>query len=304
MAATKVSILAAIDKCIRETRSTRKQMVGLPLLKKEMMNALDLRDCIRLLLIACREPEPKGASPPNTASKYWVNRHSGRWSSGKTSTRKCFEAIIQEYRQQFPEALRPRMPVVLDKNTVINPAMIAQMRAASRRRDGEIVLLGHGETVPNKTFIVPIGTTVKFYVPKHAFLRDIDVRAIAAPEVWGLHEKPSAMQIVHSGQTADEHLIGELDAQGLGCIPAQLGATWIKMPYTRGLSTILQPYMGTVHFAACRSLPDNPAWDPIDIGMKALDDAGGIQNDPGSEPLELTDEQLRVLAEKGGRPSE
>jgi len=300
MAATKVSILAAIDKCIRETRSTRKQMVGLPLLKKEMMNALDLRDCIRLLLIACREPEPKGASPPNTASKYWVNRHSGRWSSGKTSTRKCFEAIIQEYRQQFPEATRPRMPVVLDKNTVINPAMVAQMRAASRRRDGEIVLLAHGETVPNKTFIVPIGTTVKFYVPKHAFLRGIDVRAIAAPEVWGLHERPRAMEIVHSGQTADEHLMGELDAQGLGRTPAgQLGGTWIKRPYLRKLSTTLQPYMGTVHYAACRCLPESvPGADDIAFH------AGECQNDPGSEPLELTDEQLRVLAEKGGRPSE
>ena len=197
------------------------------------------------------------------------------------------------------------MPVVLDTNTVIDKNMIARMRAASRRRDGEIVLLAHGETRPNKTFIVPIGTTVKFYVPKHAFFRDIDVRAIAAPEVWGLHKKPRAMQIVHSGQTVDEHLMGELDAQGLGRTPAgQLGGTWIKRPNLRKLSTTLHPYMGTVHFAACRSLPDNPAWDAFKIGWDALDDAGGAQTDPGSEPLDLTDEQLRVIAEKGGRPSE
>ncbi len=191
---------------------------------------------------------------------------------------------------------------MLGTNTAINAAMIAQMRAASRRRDGEIVLLGHGECVPDKNFQVPVGTTVVFYTPPNAYLRGVDVRAIPAPEVWGLYQRPRVQETRGPGQTAQEHLIGELEPRGIGHKgpPGQLGGTWMSMSASpRKLSTILQPNMGTVHYAACRCLPEAVA----DADLIAFN-AGEGQNEPGSEPLELTDEQLRVLAEKGGRPSE
>jgi hypothetical protein len=81
---------------------------------------------------------------------------------------------------------------------------------------------------------------------------------------------------------------------------SQLGGTWMrKSGVPRKLSTILRPNMGTVHYAACRCLPKTVA------NFLAISwDAGGPETEPGSEPLELTDEQLRVLAENGGRPSE
>lgn len=302
---TQQEIIATIDKCVTQTKSHRKKTVGLPRLRAEILQipALDIRAMIGLLLDACAEPEPRGKNPPDNASKYWVNRHAWTIVSGlgKTSTRVRFDAIIAEYRRQTPAAPPPRQPVYLETNTPIDAAMIMRMKSASRRADGEIVLCGHGEIVVGPRFPVPLGTTVKFYTPRNAFLRGVDVRAIVAPEVWGRYQRPRALETALAGAQSDDYLIGELAPIGWGHKgPAnQLGGTWMRLnAVPRKLSTILKPRMGTVHYAACRCLPESvPNAD--DIAFLA----GEGQNESGPEPRELSDAQLEVLARKGGWPT-
>jgi hypothetical protein len=213
----------------------------------------------------------------------------------KTSTRKRLDEIIAEYLV----ALKPRPPVILQINTVIDNQVITRMKNASRRADHEIVILGHGETtlgISNR-ITIPIGTTVKFYTPDQAFLRDVDVRAIAAPEVWGRYQRPQVQQIAGPGAVIQEHKFGELDPTGIGHKgPAnQLGGTWLDIhaPRPRTLSSVLKPNMGTVHWAACRAHPTD---DFIAFN------AGHGVNELGPEPNPLSDAQIDRLARQGGKP--
>ncbi len=301
---TRERIIATIDECIAHTNSHRKKTLGLPRLRAEILRipALDIREMIGLLLTACAEPAPSGRNPPDNASKYWVNRHAWTIVSGlgKTSTRVRLEEIVAEYRNHTTPAPPPKIPVYLDTATAIDATMIAQMKFASRRADGQIVLLGHGECVVGEWFKVPPGTTVKLYTPPMAYLRDVDIRAIAAPEVWGRYMRPRALETKWTGAWLEEYRIGQLDPSGIGHRgPAnQLGGTWMRMSAVpRKLSTIIQPNMETVHYAACRCLPASPLNN--DIAFKA----GEGQNEPGPEPLPLSDVQIEVLARRGGVPT-
>ena len=309
---TQQTIIQAIDKCIAETESSRKKTVGLPRLRAEIQQipAGDIRAMIGLLLTACAEPEPRGMNPPDNASKYWANRHSA-WTVvtgwGKTKTRVRLDAIITEYRSHTTPAPPPREPVYLETGTTIDATKITRMKAASRRADGEIVLLGHGEQVVGEWFKVPLGTTVKFYTPPMAYLRGVDIRAIAAPEVWGRYERPKVHGTGRTGSYIEEYQIGELSPVGIGHTgPAnQLGGTWMRLSARpRKLSTILKSQMGTVHFAACRCLPasddNNPESRFYDVISFA---AGEGRTEPGPEPSELSKAQIEVLARQGGLPT-
>ncbi|MCU0574469.1 MAG: hypothetical protein MUC41_15960 [Syntrophobacteraceae bacterium] len=301
---TRQKIIAVINQCIIETKSQRKKNVGLPRLRTEILQiqGLDIEAMIRLLETAVSEPEPTGKNPPDSASRYWVNRHSWsvfRGGASKTSTRKKLEEIIADYRGLHPlVAPAPRKPLILQTTTVIDERVITRMKSASRRADHEIVLLGHGETTlgPGNQTTIPDGTTVVFYTPDQAFLRNVDVRAIAVPEVWGRHQRPKVQEIAGPGAVIQDHRIGELDPSGIGhTAPAeQLGGTWMALTATpRKLSSILKPNMGNVHWAACRAHPTDD--------MIAFN-AGEGQNEPGPEPNPLTDVQIDRLARQGGRP--
>ncbi|MCP4176292.1 MAG: hypothetical protein GY756_00830 [bacterium] len=298
--ATQKTIIATIDKCISSTSSTRKKKVGLPKLKKDILKipSQNMKQMILLLESAVLEPAPTGWKPRDDASKYWVNRHSQsmfRITSKKTSTRKVLEKIIvQYYKINVMEAPKPRKPVILGNNTPITPALIKRMKEASRRADHEIVLLGHGETTLQKKFKIPSGTTIKFYTPDQAFLRDVDVRAIAGPEIWGRNKRPQVQEMAGPGTDIMDHRIGELDAIGGGTGPEQVGGTWMDIKAKpRFLSSILKPNMGVVHFAACRAHPSDD--------MIAFNKGAGI-NEAGPEDRQLSEKATDRLAKEGGRP--
>jgi hypothetical protein len=161
--------------------------------------------------------------------------------------------------------------------------------------------------VVGEWFKVPLGTTVKFYTPPMAYLRDVDIRAIAAPEVWGRYERPKVHSTARTGSFIEEYQIGELSPVGIGHTgPAnQLGGTWMRLSARpRKLSTILKPQMGTVHFAACRCLPESNDNNPESRYYDEISFAAGEGGtEPGPEPFELSKAQIEVLARQGGLPT-
>ncbi|WP_337969376.1 putative adhesin [Vibrio pectenicida] len=305
---TKQLVLREIDSCILSTKSSRKKTVGLPKLKSDIVKLTDLKKIKDVLVEAINEEAPTDLKPADNACKYWVNRHSSytfRVFDKDTNTKKALQSLVDEYGVYFnsdlgnskvyEKALPPTKPLMLGKTTAISKTTVTNMKQASRRGDKQIVFLGHGETTLNTHIQIPQGTSVHFYTYDQAFLRDVDVRAIACPEVWGRHKVPTVREVAGPGATIKEHYIGELDHQGLGGHidnPAFLGGVMFNS--IRTLSSLLVPNMGVVHFAACRAHPTDD--------MIAFNKGGGVNAD-SIEPQQRRDSVIENLMKVGGLPN-
>ncbi|OPY85484.1 MAG: hypothetical protein A4E72_01951 [Syntrophus sp. PtaU1.Bin208] len=300
---TQEEIIRGIDECIRKTSSTRKKTVGLPALKSDILKIQrdKIGDMILLLESAVLEPGPVERKPPDNACKYWVNRHS--WSLSRTSDKKTHSRIVLDnmivsyYKKNPLSAPPPTSPCYIDHNVRITQVAIEKMRRASRRADGEICLLGHGETTHAGNLItIPPGTWVKFYTPNLAFLRDVDTRAIAVPQVWGRHIRPKVQEVAGPGAKIWDHKWGQCHPDGMWGNVAErdVGGTWIQdVAKFRTLSSVLLPNMGNVHFVACRAHPND---DHIAFN------AGHGLNQAGPEERDLKEEAVNRLAKHGGAP--
>lgn len=289
MRLNKQNIIKVIDSCILNTNSTRKKKSGLPKLKSEINNEDDLHNIIKLLIIATEEPAPVDPKAKDNSCTYWVNRHSNSFfrhcvKSKRTNTYLTLHNIIRSYaknnninslydiltksinvkvKSNNPDneaAPLLRDQYIINNYIVMNNRIIRNMKSSSRRADQQIVLLGHGETTLNKKLKIPSGTSVHFYTNDQAFLRGVDVRAIAAPEVYGTEVIPGVREIAESGTTIMDHKIGELDHSGIGHQgdPRELGGVWVSLKSKPiYLSQLLIPNMGPVHWAACRAHPTN-----------------------------------------------